>query len=72
MLAIHLMQHEDTPQADRETREAHLQEHLGWTPTFAERVVRRSTQRGTIERRNGHLALTPRGRSVAKQALERT
>jgi manganese/zinc/iron transport system permease protein len=72
MLAIHLLQHEDTPEADRETREAHLQEHLSWTPTFAERVVRRSTQRGTIERRNGHLALTDRGRRVAKQALERT
>ena len=72
MLAIHLLQHEGTPEAARETRAAHLEEHLGWTPDFAQRVVRRSARHGTVERRNGHLALTDEGRRLAQQALKRT
>lgn len=72
MLTIHLLQHENTPEAERECRVGHLQEHLGWDTSFAERVVQRSSRHGTIERRNGHLALTDDGRTVAEDALERT
>jgi manganese/zinc/iron transport system permease protein len=72
MLTIHLLQHENTPEAERECRVAHLQEHLGWEAPFAEQVVKRSSRHGTIERQNGHLRLTDDGRTVAQHALERT
>jgi len=72
MLTIHLLQHENTPGAERECRVAHLQEHLGWKVSFAEQVVKRSSRHGTIERQNGYLRLTDEGRTVAQHALERT
>jgi manganese/zinc/iron transport system permease protein len=72
MLTIHLLQHENTPEAERECRVAHLQEHLGWEAPFAEQVVKRSSRHGTIERQNGRLLLTDNGRTVARHALERT
>jgi manganese/zinc/iron transport system permease protein len=72
MLTIHLLQHENTPEAERECRVAHLQEHLGWEAPFAERVVKQSARHGTIERQNGRLVLTDDGRTVAQNALERT
>ncbi|NBB73392.1 MAG: metal ABC transporter permease [Bacteroidetes bacterium] len=72
MLAIHLLQHENTPEAERECRVGHLQEHLGWAASFAERVVHRAARHGTIERQNGRLRLTDPGRTVAEDALERT
>lgn len=72
MLAIHLLQHEGTPSAERESRVAHLQEHLGWSPGFAETLVRHATQRGTVQPRNGHLELTDDGRERARAALKRT
>jgi len=72
MLAIHLLQHEGTPQADRESRVRHLQEHLNWDASRAERTVRRATRNGTVRRQNGHLVLTDDGRTLAQQALERT
>ncbi len=72
MLAIHLLQHENTPEAQRECRVAHLQEHLNWDEPFAEKVVQRGTRRGTVEQRGKHLALTDDGRALARHALERT
>ncbi|WP_022836695.1 metal ABC transporter permease [Salisaeta longa] len=72
MLTIHLLQHENTPQAQRECRVAHLQEHLNWDAPFAEKVVNRGTRRGTVERRGPYLALTDDGRALAQDALERT
>src|SRR5690606_10029143 len=35
MLAIHLLNHEDQPDAAEESEVAHLQDHLRWTPAFA-------------------------------------
>jgi manganese/zinc/iron transport system permease protein len=72
MLAIHLLQHEHTPQADRESRVQHLQEHFNWDAAFADRIVRRATRNGTVTRHNGHLHLTDTGRTLAQEALERT
>jgi len=72
MLAIHLLQHEGTPEAARESRTAHLQEHLGWEADFAQKVVKRSAQHGTVHPQNGHLQLTDEGRELAQAALERT
>jgi manganese/zinc/iron transport system permease protein len=72
MLAIHLRQHENTPEAARECRVGHLQEHLNWDAPFAERVVERAVSRGSVRRENGHLRLTDEGREVAQEAATRT
>jgi manganese/zinc/iron transport system permease protein len=72
MLAIHLRQHENTSEADRECRIDHLQEHLNWEPEFAQQVVSKATQNGTVRRENGHLSLTDDGRVVAQEAATRT
>jgi manganese/zinc/iron transport system permease protein len=71
MLAIHLHQHEDRPEAATELREDHLVEHLAWTAAFAGEVVRRAERNGTLVRRTGLLALTPPGRKLAREALVR-
>jgi manganese/zinc/iron transport system permease protein len=72
MLAVHLRQHEHTPTAARECRVDHLQEHLNWDPSFAERVVERAVSHGAVRRENGHLRLTDEGREVAQEAATRT
>lgn len=69
MLAIHLLNHEDSPQAALENREAHLHEHLRWEPDFARRVVRRAEGSGLLARSGDRLALTDRGRSVARETV---
>lgn len=72
MLTIHLLHHEGLPEAERECRVDHLQEHLRWEPAFARAVVRQATERGLVVRTNGHLALTDEGRTVARQAMMRS
>lgn len=70
MLAIHLLNHEDTPAAERESNEAHLHEHLRWAPDFAKRVVRLAERAELIERElDGRLRLTPAGRDSARNAI---
>lgn len=68
-LAIHLLQHEDTPQMSAECRVDHLHYHLHWEPNFSVEVVQRAVQRGLIERHGGDLALTDRGRQVAQTTM---
>jgi manganese/zinc/iron transport system permease protein len=70
MLAIHLMNHEASPDAQQENREAHLHEHLRWDPEFARRVVRGAERTGIVRREGGdELALTERGRTAAREAV---
>ena len=70
MLAIHLLHHEGEATAEQESREAHLHDHLRWSPAFARRIVRRAEQEAWIEReRTGRLRLTAAGRAVAARAL---
>ncbi len=72
MLTIHLLHHEDTPEAAVENREAHLGSHLRWAPDFAEKVVRRAADRTWLVREpDGLLRLTEEGRSAARAALTR-
>jgi manganese/zinc/iron transport system permease protein len=71
MLAIHLFNHEGLPNADRESRVEHLDEHLRWEPAFAAQVVRQAERRGLIGSRDGALTLTDRGRQVAREAIVR-
>ena len=69
MLTIHLLNHEDSPEAQQERRIEHLDEHLRWTPSFAERVVRYAEKQGTIQSDAGDLMLTEHGRQVARDGL---
>jgi manganese/zinc/iron transport system permease protein len=71
MLAIHLLHHEGTPQAEAENRVEHLWEHFRWQPQFAEQVVRYGERKGKLRRRNGRLSLTPDGRQLAQEAMVR-
>ena len=70
-LAIHLMQHEGRPEAAEESRLEHLERHLRWDPDFAARVVRGAQRRGLVARQDGSLALTERGRAVARELIVR-
>lgn len=69
MLTIHLLHHEGLPEAERENRVAHLQEHLAWDAAFAGRVVRRAVQDDLVKRREGYLHLTDDGRAFAREAI---
>lgn len=69
MLAIHLMNHEGTPEAEDESRIDQLWEHFRWEPVFAEKVVRYAERKGVIRRRQGLLSLTERGRTLAQEVF---
>lgn len=69
MLLVHLLHHENTPEADRECRVDHLQEHLRWEPAFASQAIRYAEKTGTVLQQNKRLALTSEGRTVAQKAM---
>lgn len=69
MLAIHLTQHEGTPQEEDESRLAGLHRHLGWLPHEAAAVTTRAERRGLVVRRGERLHLTAAGRTAAGEAL---
>ena len=69
MLLVHLLHHEHTPEADRECRVGHLQEHLRWQPALATRAVRAAERGGTVRRTGDRLALTASGRTAAQRAM---
>jgi manganese/zinc/iron transport system permease protein len=71
MLAIHLQQHEGSPEAAVECRADHLEDHLRWPPRFAARVVALAEAGGLVTRRGERLELTDAGRRRAASVLER-
>lgn len=71
MLAIHLFNHESTPEYLQESRIEHLREHLRWDEAFSAQVVRRAIDANLIQRHEGALALTADGRQRATAALTR-
>jgi manganese/zinc/iron transport system permease protein len=68
-LAIHLFNHEGSPEAAEESRVAHLTHHLRWQPKFANRIVQSAQRRGLVTRTNGHLELTENGRTLAQETI---
>jgi len=68
-LAIHLLNHENTPQMESECRVDHLHYHLRWEPNFAVTVVEQAERSGLVLRHDGDLSLTPQGRERARTAL---
>jgi manganese/zinc/iron transport system permease protein len=69
MLAIHLLQHEGTPEEADESDVAGLHRHLHWLPAEVTTVVRRAERRGLVTRADGRLTLTADGRAVARGAF---
>lgn len=69
MLAVHLMQHEGTPQEPDESRAASLHTHLQWAPKQTAAVVRRAEQNGLVVRAGDGLKLTDAGRTKAREVL---
>jgi manganese/zinc/iron transport system permease protein len=67
-LVIHLANHEGDA---AESAVDHLGDELRWRPEFAQATMRAAMRDGLVERENGHLALTDRGRSFA-QSLQTT
>ena len=69
MLTVHLLHHEGLPEAERECRVAHLQEHLRWDADFARLAVGAALDGGLAERQGDRLLLTERGRDEARRAM---
>ena len=69
MLLVHLLHHEHTPEADRECRVGHLQDHLRWAPAFASRAVRAAERSRMVRREGDRLSLTDPGRAAAQRAM---
>ena len=69
-LAVHLYNHEDTPESREETVVDALRHHLGWHDRKAEQVVQRSLRLGLVIRDGIDLHLTAKGRRVALELLE--
>lgn len=69
MLVVHLLQHEDSEDAARESSPAHLQEHLRWTPPFARRIMERAERARWVSRTPDRLRLTEVGRHRARVTL---
>lgn len=69
MLLIHLYNHEGLPEAERECRIDHLEDHLRWDHQFAMRAVRSSTTQGWVIADGNRLNLTDAGRQVAQEAM---
>lgn len=69
MLAIHLLQHEGTPEEADESDAAGLHRHLHWLPGDVTTVVKRAERRGLVTQANGRLKLTDEGRTVARGAF---
>lgn len=68
-LAIHLLNHEGSPEAQVEAQIVNLVHHLRWEERFAADVVQRAERGGLVRRINGHLVLTDGGRILAQQAM---
>jgi manganese/zinc/iron transport system permease protein len=72
MLLVHLSNHEDTPEEEEECALEHMSQHMRWSTTFSQRVVRYVTRHGLARRVNDTgLALTDKGREVARQVMLR-
>jgi manganese/zinc/iron transport system permease protein len=69
MLAVHLMQHEGTPEEADESRLDGLHHHLSWTPKQVASVVARAEGSGLVVRAGELLKLTEAGRERAREVL---
>lgn len=69
LLLIHLLHHEDTPEAMEECRLLQLPDHLHWPLRVTRTVVSRAEAEGLIGLDSGMLRLTVLGRQRAREAM---
>ncbi|MBM3981097.1 MAG: metal ABC transporter permease [Planctomycetes bacterium] len=69
MLAVHLMQHEGTPEEAEEARTSALHEHLSWPAKQVAAVVARAARAGLVTPAGDLLKLTETGRARAREVL---
>lgn len=69
MLVVHLLHHQDKPEAVSECRESHLLEHISWSKDFAERVVRRAVSEHLVRKAGDLLSLTAEGKKYASSVM---
>jgi manganese/zinc/iron transport system permease protein len=72
MLAVHLLNHEGTPEEAEESEVGHIDRHLRWDPLLAHRVLAYSQARRLVTRQGNQLRLTPLGRETARDVIART
>jgi len=69
VLAIHLLNHEGTPQEARESDIVHVEETLRWKGGFAASVIGYAVKRGIVLVDHGRLRLTDQGREYAGKSV---
>ncbi len=69
MLAIHLLNHEGTPDEKRESQVEHLEENLCWKEGFANKVIKYAESKGILIHDRGMLRLTGYGREYAMKSV---
>ncbi len=72
MLLIHLLTHQDLPEAPLENRLQHLIEELGWSPQSAWAALKHSQILGWVaDNETGTLTLTEKGMTAARDVIQR-
>lgn len=69
-LAVHLFNHENSPEQAVENVTQALRGHLRWADSRAQQVVERARKRELIIQQGNLLTLTPAGRQLAREILE--
>lgn len=69
MLLVHLLHHEETPEAAEECREGGLYRHLGWRESWTKKVVARARQRALVDSRGELVLPTQAGRHLGNDAV---
>jgi manganese/zinc/iron transport system permease protein len=67
MLTMHIAHHTATDEAEQENQVTRLDEHLKWSPQFAQEVVRLAERNGLIRQQDGLLTLTESGLKRSQQ-----
>lgn len=69
-LAVHLHNHENTPDQREENVAAALREHLAWSEAQARETLLRGLDEGLVRRDGELIRLTEKGRATAREILE--
>lgn len=69
ILLVHISHHSGTPDEQHECRLSNLSQHIYWSKTYIDDIVKRSINQQLIVNNNGILQLTDKGRYFADKSL---
>ncbi len=69
MLLVHLLHHENTPEAAEECRQDGLYRHLGWRESWTRRVVAKARHRALVDASGDLVVPTDAGRHLGNNAV---